>query len=165
MNMPRRTQRLPLRTLAGAACLLFLAAGCTSTIDTRGHMVDPDILAEVKPGQTSRAEVQQLLGSPSATPTFDSDSWYYIGRRTETVAFFDPKVIEQQVVVVNFDANGTVSEVKRLDAEDGQAIQVVERETPTAGRKLGLLQQLFGNLGRFNVPTQDRGPTISAPGR
>lgn len=152
--------------LLGVACLALLAAGCTSTIDTRGNMVDPDILAQIKPGQSSRAEVQQALGSPSATSTFDRESWYYIGKRTETVAFFDPEILEQRIVVVHFDPNGTVDEVKKLTEDDAQKIQVVDRETPTAGRKLGLLQQLFGNLGRFNTaPTRNQGPVISAPGR
>ena len=36
------------------------------------------------------------------------------------------------------------------DGEDHYPIALVERETPSAGRKLGLLEQLFGNIGRFS---------------
>ena len=38
----------------------------------------------------------------------------------------------------------------RFELEDGQEVAMVERETPTRGKELSLLQQLFGNLGRFN---------------
>jgi outer membrane protein assembly factor BamE (lipoprotein component of BamABCDE complex) len=58
-------------------------------------------------------------------------------------------------VIVKFDINDVVAEVKDLSKEDGREIEIVERETPTGGRKLGLLEQLFGNLGRFNSAAQD----------
>jgi hypothetical protein len=35
---------------------------------------------------------------------------------------------------------------------DAQEISPVARVTPTEGRDLTLLQQLFGNIGRFSSP-------------
>ena len=36
--------------------------------------------------------------------------------------------------------------------EDAQDVDPVDRETPTEGRDLTLLQQLFGNIGKFSGP-------------
>lgn len=126
-------------------------AGCAPIIDTRGHMVDGDRMATLKVGQTSREQVLQTLGSPSATALFDNENWYYIGKRTETLAFFAPEVLEQQVVIIRFDKDGVVSGIDQLDKENGKQIQLVERTTPTAGAEMTFLQQMFGNLGRFNA--------------
>jgi outer membrane protein assembly factor BamE (lipoprotein component of BamABCDE complex) len=155
---------LPLLRASAARCLgLALAgglmasvmAGCAPIVDTRGNMVDSDRMATVKVGQTSREQVLQALGSPSATALFDDESWYYIGKRTETLAFFAPEVLEQQVVIIRFDSNGVVSGIDRLEKEDGNQVQLVQRTTPTAGAEMTFLQQMFGNLGRFNPAGTD----------
>ena len=81
--------------------------------------------------------------------TFDDDIWYYITQRSRTFAFFKPEIIDQQVLVVRFDEADVVSEINRYTIEDGLIVDPVTRETPTAGKELSVLQQLFGNIGRF----------------
>ena len=43
-----------------------------------------------------------------------------------------------------------VKEIKRYGLKDGKQIAFVDRETPTRGKEMTVLEQLFGNLGRFN---------------
>lgn len=135
--------------------LVVLAAGlavltaCARTPDVRGHVPDPVALAQVRPAMQSREQVEKLLGSPSSVAVFNGEVWYYIGARTETFAFYRPKVLERQVIAIVFDASGIVKEVHRYGLEDGQEITPVARVTPTHGKRLGLLEQLLGNLGRF----------------
>jgi len=81
--------------------------------------------------------------------TFDENIWYYIGRRTSQYAFFKRSVLEQQVLIVRFTPEGPVNRISRLEKSDGREVELVERETPSAGRELGLFEQLFGNIGRF----------------
>ena len=40
--------------------------------------------------------------------------------------------------------------------EDGRTIAYVDRTTPTEGNELTLIQQLLGNLGRFNPEGDER---------
>ena len=40
-------------------------------------------------------------------------------------------------------------DVKILGLEDAQKIEMVDRVTPTAGKELTILKQIFGNIGRF----------------
>lgn len=128
-----------------AACLVL--AGCAAEINSRGNLPPDDKLAQVTPGIT-RDQVMQILGSPSTVATFSDQAWYYIGQRTEDYAFYKPRVMERQVVVVQFDEQGRVAEVKRLDKEDGKPVEMVSRTTPSVSRDLSLMQQIFGNLGR-----------------
>ncbi|MSO89316.1 MAG: outer membrane protein assembly factor BamE [Rhodospirillaceae bacterium] len=123
--------------------------GCAATIDQRGYVPDPERLGRVKQGLQSRDDVARLLGSPSSLGTFDDKTWYYISRRIESVAFFEPKVLEQQVVAIEFDETGFVSQVRRYDMADGREIEPVDRVTPTPGKQMTVIQQLLGNVGRF----------------
>src|SRR3546814_12578917 len=63
-----------------------------------------------------------------------------------------PEVVDRQVLVITFDETGIVEGTKTFGMADAQEIEPVERETPTEGRDLTLIQQLFGNIGRFSSP-------------
>lgn len=131
------------------AGLLGLAlSGCTPIVATRGNMPPESRLTQIQPGQTTREQVQYNLGSPTATGTMDPNTWYYIGRVTEQVAFFQADVTEQKIVRVRFDGQGVVSAVDRIDGAEARNIDPVERATPTAGRDLTFLEQVLGNLAR-----------------
>jgi outer membrane protein assembly factor BamE (lipoprotein component of BamABCDE complex) len=137
-----------MRVLAGAAALLLLAA-CTVSEDQRGNLPDPEKLAQVKPGSTTKEQVVKILGSPSSASTFDDDVWYYISRKTKQVAFLSPTVLDQQVYIVDFDSKGVVRDVGHKTLADGAPITPAPGATPAPGRELSFLEQLVGNIGRF----------------
>lgn len=147
-------------SLALVALALALAS-CTGRIDTRGNMADPEVVSQITPGDSTRGTVEDLLGTPTAVATFDDRTWYYIGRKTEKFAFFEPEVLEQQVVAIHFDSSGVVEEVKVYGPDDAREVELVDRTTPTAGKELTALQQIFGNLGRFN---SEGAPQSAPPG-
>jgi len=138
-------KKFKFQLLAAAACLIV--TGCAAEINARGNIPPEDKLSQVTTGLT-RDQVLEILGSPSTVATFTDQAWYYIGQRTEDYAFYKPKVIERQVVVVQFDDLGQVAGVKKLEMEDGKPIEMVARTTPTVSRDLSLMQQIFGNLGK-----------------
>jgi outer membrane protein assembly factor BamE (lipoprotein component of BamABCDE complex) len=136
------------RLLAVAAFPVVLAA-CSPTIATRGNLLDEDRIAAIQPGATKN-DVIAAWGSPTMIGTFDDSTWYYMGQRTKKTAFFDPQVTERKVIAVHFDSADRVAAVDQRDHKDGQRIDVVDRETPTAGKDMTVMQQLMGNLGRFS---------------
>ncbi len=145
------------RTLAMASLVALALAGCGATIDTRGYVPDPDDLARIKAGVQGRDEVREILGTPSSMSAFSDDHWYYISKKTKTWAFMSPEVLEQHVTVVDFDESGLVKDVRNYALEDGLLIDPVTRKTPAPGRELTFMEQLLGNLGRFNAPTNTSG--------
>ena len=144
---PRRSG--PVAAIAVVAALVV--AGCAPEINTRGHVPDPESLEFIKPGQQTRDQVLDMLGSPTAIGTFEDTRWYYITRKTEQLAFYDPELIEAQVIVVEFDTAGFVKQVAHLSNDEMRDIDPVDRTTPTKGRKLGFFRQILGNLG-VSVP-------------
>jgi outer membrane protein assembly factor BamE (lipoprotein component of BamABCDE complex) len=150
MTTSRILPRLTLLLVTSAAAL----GACSARIDQRGNLVDPDAVLAVQPGIQTKDQVAQLLGTPSTSATFDDKTWYYISKRTETTAFFPPDVTDQQVLVVKFDDADLVETVKIYGMNDAYEIEPVDRTTPTYGQRLTILQQLFGNIGRFTKPAE-----------
>ena len=139
-----------LSSVFAAILATALTAGCATSVEQRGNLPEQDKIAEIHPGSTTKDEVVKILGSPSSVSVFNDKSWYYISRRTGQLAFFDPNVIDQQVYVVNFDDQGVVKAVDHKGMEDGKEITPVARATPAPGRELSFLEQVIGNLGKFN---------------
>ena len=143
--------------LTALAATLLLAAGCATQRTQNGYVIDEYTVDQLRPGVTDRDSVATLLGTPSTAATFgDANTWYYVSRHSEQFAFMKPEVKEQQVVAVHFNDVGIVESVQRYTLEDGKPIEPVERITPTRGREMTVLEQLFGNLGRFNKGNQDQ---------
>ncbi|HZK89753.1 MAG TPA: outer membrane protein assembly factor BamE [Stellaceae bacterium] len=141
----------PARRIVRPAAILLavMLAGCTVSEDQRGHLPDPDKLAEVKPGATTKEQVVKILGSPSSASTFDDNVWYYISRKIKQVAFFSPSVLDQQVYIVDFDDKGVVKDVGHKTMADSENITPAPGATPAPGRELSFMEQLIGNVGRF----------------
>ncbi|HYZ61805.1 MAG TPA: outer membrane protein assembly factor BamE [Acetobacteraceae bacterium] len=153
--------------------LLLLAAllPACSVVETprtlRGNKVDADQLKELVPGTSTRADVTSLLGSPSARATFDDNQWIYISETTHTRVGRTPGVLEQNVTVLTFDDRGVLRDVKRLNEDDSRPVSVVSRATPSPGSEASFLQQLLGNVGKFNAGGfggSTGGNTDTAPG-
>jgi len=124
-------------------------------------------MAQIKPGETDKATVQHLLGTPSTTASFDPNTWYYISRETKDVAFLKPEILDQQVTAIHFDENGVVSAIDHKGLHDAQAITPNPNATPAQGREFTFLEQLIGNFGKFNNGGSNNtpgGPNTGGPG-
>lgn len=136
-----------------AAFTLTLAAvavtvgGCARIRNHQGYVADTALIQSVQPGVDNRDSVMKTLGRPSFESQFNQGEWYYFSRETRQFGFNRPKAKEQMVLVVQFDQNGTVTGVNRRGLEQVVDAGMVNDKTPTLGRKSGLLEDIFGNIG------------------
>src|SRR5271167_1176379 len=144
---------LRLSTAFTALSAAVVLAGCATTVEQRGNLPPPDEIGQIHPGKTTKDEVAKILGTPSSVGVFDDNSWYYISRRTSQFSFLDPKAVDQQVYIVDFNDQNVVKAVDHKTLKDGQEIAPVARATPAPGRELSFLEQIIGNLGKFNKST------------
>lgn len=151
----RRAWRPGLASLSAVAAA-WLLVGCAGEVDTHGDLVQDERLARIVPQQHTQRDVLAILGSPSTLSVLDGEAWYYIGDRRESLAFFKPDLLERETVVVSFDDRGVVSSVDKGIADEEHKIEVVERETPAHGSDLTMIEQFFGNIGRFNSEAPQR---------
>lgn len=146
-----------LRAIAVALATVTALAACESQVSIRGGLPDKEEIAEIQPGLHTKEDILGRFGSPSAVSTFLDDTWYYIGQRVEQFAFYAPEVTDRGVLVVVFDGTGLVGDTRYYTMEDGRPIDPVSRVTPTEGKDITFMQQLFGNFGR--LPTEPGAPT------
>ena len=136
-------------SLSAAVLALGASVACTPTREFHGYVADnPDQPLPVQVGVDTKTTVMQRLGSPSTTAALDQTAWYYISTTRERFAFYQPETVDRRVTVVRFDANDTVAAVDQFGMERGRVISYNDNETPTRGRELGLLEQIFGTIGQ-----------------
>ena len=132
------------------AAALFLAAGaaCAPVTSYSGFRSDFNNvnLPDPQVGVDTKDTVQQRFGTPSSTAVFDQTAWYYVSSAQQQVAFYAPKVTQRRVMVIKFNGD-TVASVENYGLERGQIVAYDDHVTPTRGRELGLLEQIFGNIG------------------
>ncbi len=164
----RRILALSSRLLLPAAMALTVAA-CSSNIAHRGYLAKPGAFGQVREGMP-KSEVEGILGSPSTTASvnYQGDSYYYISSTTQQTAFLNPKEVERQVIAIRFDQNDQVASLGQYGLEDGKIVDINSRTTPTKGRELTMLQQLFGNIGKpgpGGAIVPGRTPGSTGPGK
>lgn len=150
LNITRQTLPRLLATLAA----LTLLGGCSffeARAQVRGNKVDPDVVKELTPGTSTRADAQALLGSPSARATFDDNTWIYIGQVTRPQIARTQSVLSQDVVVLDFDQGGVLRDIRHLGQDDAAPVDIVARTTPSPGSEASFLQQFFGGIGRVGT--------------
>lgn len=147
--------------------LFLLGLSACSAIDAphqlRGNRVDADLIKELVPGTSTRADATSLLGSPSARGSFDDNTWIYISETTRTRVGRLPGVTAQEVTMLTFDQAGVLRDVKHLNQDDGRDVSVVSRATPSPGSEASFMQQLLGNVGKFSTGGTP-GSTRTTPG-
>jgi outer membrane protein assembly factor BamE (lipoprotein component of BamABCDE complex) len=134
-----------LRNAAIAVALsTTVLAGCqTGEVLNQGYVIDQETLA-LAPVGSSREQVLLSLGSPSTTATFDNEVFYYISqKRTRPVAFMNPRIVEQNILAVYFNDEGTVDRLANYTLQDGIPFDMISRTTPTGGVELTFLGQLL----------------------
>jgi outer membrane protein assembly factor BamE (lipoprotein component of BamABCDE complex) len=142
---PSRSGRLLLAVGLGAT--LLGASGCTRIRTHQGYAIDKLLVDSVQPGIDNRASVEGTLGRPSFVSQFGEQDWYYVSRNMRSLAFSNPKPVDQTVLRVRFDSAGNVVAVDRMGLEQVARISPAGDKTPTLGRNRSLFDEIFGNIG------------------
>ncbi len=147
---------------------LLAVAGCSPLTSYQGFQAIDQTPSDVKVGQDTRSTVLAHLGTPTATGTFDKDTWFYISQISNKTGFYHPRATKRDVVAIAFAKGGDqVSAVNTYSLKDGRVIAYNGRETPTRGREMTVLEQLLGSISAAGVLPQDTNqtPDSHGPGR
>jgi GNAT superfamily N-acetyltransferase len=111
----------------------------------------------------TKSQIIELAGPPSIIQ-YDENSkendkkWIYVGRKYIKRAFFDPKIVNQEIVVIDF-INPTLENSKYTAEKfiDEQKEFGVDRKvTKDYVKQKSYFKQFFGNLGKFNKKAKDK---------
>lgn len=142
------SMRHRLRLSVSLSAVLLATVACAPVVSQRGYIPDEEKFAAIQSGIDDKSSVEERLGTPTNIATFDGDVWYYISSTEEQFAFFEPETTERRILAIGFDAQGKVTKIDKYTLDDGMVVAFADGETPTRGRELSFLQQMFGNIGR-----------------
>jgi outer membrane protein assembly factor BamE (lipoprotein component of BamABCDE complex) len=111
-----KLNKLTRLTIIGFAILLF---GCTSVGNTQ--IEDPNLVAQIQPGKSTKADVQRLMGPPTKQTYLDSGDtvWEYDLSQsqikpTSFIPYFSMVAggtnVEEHTLTVRFNNEGIVKE-------------------------------------------------------
>lgn len=123
--------------------LPLMLGGCFAQTLQHGYVVSPEALQQIPIG-ASQEQVLLALGTPSTVESFKTEGFYYISQTTrKRAAFARGKVVNQRVVAVYFDENGSVRNIGDFGLKDGKVFDFLTRATPTSGSEITFLQQIL----------------------
>ncbi len=145
MNMPTK-----IAIIMSAA---LLSTACNPILRTHGYVPTAEQPQAVNPDTDTKSSVLARLGNPSVKSTFDEDIeddvWYYITSVRQRYAYLRPQIEDRTITAIHFNPDGQVQKVAEYGLEDGVPVNYVDRTTPTRGRELSALEQIFGTIGRL----------------
>jgi outer membrane protein assembly factor BamE (lipoprotein component of BamABCDE complex) len=149
--------KLALFRVSAIALAAVAISGCASNRAHKGAVLDPQLVSSIHPGVDNKASVQKLLGGPTFDGQFTPNDWYYVSRDTNQLAFRNPRVVKQTVLLVRFDQGGNVASTQATGKELVLGLDPSRRSTPTLGRAKSFFEEIFGNIGTVGAPGMPSG--------
>ena len=135
---------------------LCLLTSCSVEIKEHCKRIGTDLLDKIVPGSTQKEQVLSILGAPSTENDFGNKAWFYIASNNKQTALFGDKLVSRSIIKIMFNDKNTVTKITTLTEKDQNTVEHNQEKTPTAGQEIGILQQLLGNVGRFNANSQSK---------
>ena len=129
--------------------LFFFVTGCSKLVEQNGVPVNNEIFQNLIIGSSTKNQVKKNLGEPLMIDNHNEETWIYFSQKIENIAFFAPKLKERSVLMLKFKRNKLVSK-ESFTQKDSKIIEISTNKVISGGRKLTILQQIFGNIGNFS---------------
>lgn len=142
--------RARLAQLVMAGCIVLLSA-CSAVYRNHGYVPTDTDLETIQVGVSSRQDVADIVGRPSAAGLLNDQGWYYVQSKFKHLGPVKPQEIDRQVVAISFDDGGIVENVERFGLADGRVVPLSRRVTESNIKGVSFLRQLFSSFGQFRT--------------
>jgi len=129
---------------------LNLAISSCATKVNHGYMFEySDIhLLDVGMDQNS---VLGIMGSPTFKSQIEDETWFYMHEKTKSFLFFKPKIIERQILTLDF-AGQNISDISKYSLEDqAQNFSFETKHSQVPEHKIGFFKSLISNIGQVKA--------------
>ena len=110
----------------------FSLTACQAVLHEKGSILDPKKVAQIKVGETTQAEVKDILGVPTIVNSFQKNRWSYIqDRQFKNLQRTFSRAVNR--VEITFDQRGVVQNVSHnFDKElmDPEALPAAKNDKP-----------------------------------
>jgi|TARA_B100000959_G_C14655499_1_gene490162 outer membrane protein assembly factor BamE (lipoprotein component of BamABCDE complex) len=129
--------------------IFILFVSCNEKILYSGKIFDEENINFTK--FSNKEEVVDKLGNPNFIDPIEK-KYYYFSEKKYVKSFFKQKISNRIMVVFIFNENETIKSVLHYDLNDEQDVKNIKESTPNELIKRGLIQKIFGGVGK-TVPS------------
>ena len=125
--------------------IFILCSGCNEKTHYTGKIFNEENFdfTELK----NKEEVINKLGNPNFIDPIEK-KYYYYSEKKYVKNFFTQKISNRIMVVFVFNENETIKSVSQYDLNDEQDVKNIKDSTPNELIKRGLIQKIFGGVGK-----------------
>ena len=135
---------------------IIFSFGCSKVIEQNGVSPNKERLNDLKIGKITKPQVRNLIGDPIFVDSNNNkETWIYFSQKIEKFAFLKPELISRKVILLSFN-NKILSKVETFSKENSKIINLNTKKVVSGGRKLTVLQQIFGNIGNFSAENYEQ---------
>tara|TARA_Y200000002_G_C22655147_1_gene653143 strand:+ start:656 stop:1132 length:477 start_codon:yes stop_codon:yes gene_type:complete len=114
--------------------LIFILSNCQFKDPIKGHGINflKNRSEKISLNKSNKNDVIQVLGNPHTKSIDDENLWFYFDRKIASgklVKFGDMDLLENNVLILNFDKYGIVIKKEFFSKEDMKKIKYSEMET------------------------------------
>tara|TARA_Y100001970_G_C14113295_1_gene792127 strand:- start:207 stop:638 length:432 start_codon:yes stop_codon:yes gene_type:complete len=129
--------------------ILILLSNCTEKISYSGKIINDDLINFSK--LEDKKNVIEELGQPNFIDPIEN-KYYYFSEKHKYKNIFNKKIQNRIILVFNFDSNDKVISFNNFDLEDTNEIKFAKETTPNNLLKRGLMEKVFGGVGKTYIP-------------
>jgi outer membrane protein assembly factor BamE (lipoprotein component of BamABCDE complex) len=129
--------------------LFFTIFACSFRVEKSGYMFDNNDIDFIKKGVTSKTTLLKSLGTPTIVSQIDDkELWIYYSENSKHILFFKPTIIERDILLLKFDEENRVDDIKKLDLKDEDRQYFFnQNKTFVQGHKNNLFKSIYENIG------------------
>lgn len=123
---------------------------CISRIEKRGYMFDLYQPNSLQKKISSQRTVLENLGSPTIAITIDNKQHFmYLSEDVRHLLFFKPKVIERNILLINFDDNNYIADISSYNLANENSDFKFSSQTTAIKRKNNLVDHFINNTSKL----------------
>lgn len=126
--------------------LLFMVS-CAAQETTHGNQIDSIDIEKIQIGNTSKSELQIILGPPSFEGSFASKKLYYSTIKRQSPLGRQAVINSSNLYAFDFDEDDILLAMDKI-TKSPSSVDYDSEKTTAPGIQLGILEQIFFNLRR-----------------
>ena len=133
----------------------FFLNNCSGIKSNNGYMPVQDRVDQLKVNKTSLSFAKSTLGEPALILGNQEPIFIYSSQVSNSILFFEPKVISRDVLVLYFNKKKKLKKVEKFNLKDGKSFQMNKETTDLSADQRSLIATLFSNIGVSGVRVPD----------
>tara|TARA_E500000178_G_C16922951_1_gene708113 strand:- start:594 stop:1070 length:477 start_codon:yes stop_codon:yes gene_type:complete len=114
--------------------LIFIVSNCQLKEPIKGHGINflENRSKKISLNKSNKNDVINILGNPHTTSIDDDNLWFYFDRKISSgsiINFGESDLLENNILVINFDKYGIVDQKEFYSKEDMKKIKYSEMKT------------------------------------